>query len=70
MTLGISCVHNSLGKLLYYYVWFVLQAYKHLYQAMVTGPKALERPSWWREVVDKPIPGCRNHEIAPPRAKL
>ena len=49
---------------------YLLQVYKHLYQALVTAPKALERPSWWKEIVDKPVVGSRRDQIAPPRAKL
>jgi len=33
------------------------EIYKNLYGAMLQGNKALERPDWWREFVDKPIVG-------------
>jgi len=48
--------------------WFkTLQVYKNIFQAVVTTPKALERPTWWREV-GKVEP--RSRQVAPPRAKL
>ena len=33
------------------------QIYKNLYGAMIQGPKALERPEYWREFADKPVIG-------------
>ena len=39
------------------------EAYKNLYQAMITNPKSLERPSWWEEIVERPIPGCKHSQI-------
>ena len=46
---------------------FLPQVYKNIFQAVVTTPKALERPTWWREV-GKVEP--RSRQVAPPRAKL
>ncbi|KAH3891559.1 hypothetical protein DPMN_015663 [Dreissena polymorpha] len=33
------------------------QIYKNLYGAMLQGERALERPHWWRDFVDKPVVG-------------
>lgn len=33
------------------------QIYKNLYGAMLQGPRALERPDWWRDFVNKPVVG-------------
>lgn len=33
------------------------QIYKNLYGAMIQGPRALERPDYWREFADKPVVG-------------
>lgn len=33
------------------------QIYKNLYGAMIQGERALERPDWWQEFVDKPVVG-------------
>jgi len=38
------------------------EAYKNLYGAIVTTPQALERPRWWREFLDKPMPGSKPHK--------
>ncbi|XP_033123209.1 peroxisomal acyl-coenzyme A oxidase 3-like isoform X2 [Anneissia japonica] len=40
------------------------EVYKNLYGALIQGPGALERPSWWREFLEKPKIGSR------PLAKL
>lgn len=39
------------------------EAYKNLYQAMITNSKALERPSWWQEIIERPVPGCRHSQF-------
>ncbi|XP_069134207.1 peroxisomal acyl-coenzyme A oxidase 3-like [Argopecten irradians] len=37
------------------------QIYKNLYGAMIQGPNALERPSWWKDFVDnKPVVGSKS----------
>ncbi|CAH1801769.1 unnamed protein product [Owenia fusiformis] len=38
------------------------QIYKNLYGAMIQGPAALERPSWWAEFLDKPKIGSLRPE--------
>ena len=47
---GVSCVqalHSPIGQ-------SDGEAYKHLYNAVVSAPGALSRPDWWREYVAKP----------------
>lgn len=36
------------------------QIYKNLYSAMIQGPNALERPSYWKEFVNKPVIGSKS----------
>eukprot|EP00105_Crassostrea_gigas_P046129 XP_019930277.1 PREDICTED: peroxisomal acyl-coenzyme A oxidase 3-like [Crassostrea gigas] len=36
------------------------QIYKNLYSAMIQGPNALERPSYWKEFVNKPVFGSKS----------
>ncbi|XP_064619256.1 peroxisomal acyl-coenzyme A oxidase 3-like [Lineus longissimus] len=33
------------------------QIYKNLYSAMLQTPNALERPTWWKEFIEKPVVG-------------
>ena len=46
------------------------QVYENLYQAMVSSPKALERPSWWKEVLQKPVVGSLHENIQLTKSKL
>ncbi|CAI8050684.1 Peroxisomal acyl-coenzyme A oxidase 3 [Geodia barretti] len=46
------------------------QVYERLFQAMVTRPGSLERPSWWKEMAGQTAAGSLHSQIAPPRAKL
>ncbi|XP_070572098.1 peroxisomal acyl-coenzyme A oxidase 3-like [Ptychodera flava] len=39
------------------------QIYKNLYSAIMRTPKVLERPSWWREFVKKPIVGSLHKKL-------
>ena len=52
-------------------VVITLQVYKRLYQAMLTHHGALERPSYWRDLVDRPEVGkYRDRISSPPQSKL
>lgn len=44
----------------------LVQAYKHLYQAMLNHPEALERPPYWQELVNRPEVGKYRDKISLP----
>lgn len=46
----------------------LFQVYKNLFQALVTRPGALERPSFWKEIVADVEAGSKHDLIA--KAKL
>ncbi|MFN3520569.1 MAG: acyl-CoA dehydrogenase, partial [Sphingomonas sp.] len=39
------------------------EAYKHLYNAVISNPGTFARPSWWAEFMDKPQPGRLHHVV-------
>ena len=41
----------------------IFQVYESLYRAMITTPGAMERPKWWKEVLDRPVRGSKNDEL-------
>lgn len=48
-----------------------LQVYKRLYQALLTHQGALERPSYWMDIVNRPEVGKYRDRISvPPQSKL
>ena len=58
-TMCCICTYQSLCS-----SWFFVQVYEDLYQSMITGPGALEKAEWWKDIANRPKRGSLHHEIS------